>query len=186
MYYFREIKNSDAQSGAGRYGINVFDASGNLTYTSNRRGFEIAAMGSSNAISFITPDNTTGPVAGSSTTTGFFTGSNKNWDFGSTPTNYAVYAPIAGACQSSHQQSNTPGTGLLTSTGSAGVSQGVETGVTLWPSPSSTSQFCPAKVGPPNWGATVAVTVNNYVFPCSLVVPQGSYVMVINTDKYQP
>jgi hypothetical protein len=184
MYYFREIKNSDA--GSGRYGMNVFDASGNLTFTTNRRGFDIAAMGVSNAISLITPNNTTTPVAGSATTTGFFTTANKNWEFGATPANYAVYAPIAGACQSSHQQSLTPGTGRLTSTGSAGVSQGVETGVTLWPSPSSTSQFCPAKVGPPNWGATVAVTTNGYAFPCSLVVPQGSYIMVINTDKYQP
>jgi hypothetical protein len=184
MYYFREIKNSDA--GSGRYGMNVFDASGNLTFTTNKRGFDIAAMGVSNAISLITANNTTGPLAGSSTTTGFFTTSNKSWEFGSTPTNYAVYAPIAGACQSSYQQSLTPGTGLLTSTGTAGVSQGVETGVTLWPTPSSTSQFCPAKVGPPNWGATVAVTVNNYVFPCSLVVPKDSYIMVINTDKYQP
>lgn len=184
MYYFREIKNSDA--GSGRYGMSVFDASGNLTFTTNRRGFDIAAMGISNAISLITPNNTTGPIAGSSTTTGFFTTANKAWEFGSKPTNFAVYAPIAGACQSSHQQSLTPGTGLLTSSGSAGVSQGVETGVTLWPSPNSSTQFCPAKVGLPNWGATVAVSTNGYAFPCSLVVPQGSYIMVIDTDKYQP
>lgn len=189
MYYFREIKNSDA--GTGRYGMNVYDASGNLTFTSNKRGFDIAAMGVSNAISLIQPyNNQTGVVgplpAGSTTTTGFFTTSNKAWDFGSTPTNYAVYAPIAGNCQSSPDQSLTPGTGRLTQGTSSGISEGVETGVTLWPTPSSTSTFCPAKVGPPNWGGTTAVTTSGYKFPVSLVVPQGSYIMVIDTDKYQP
>lgn len=169
MYYFRRIRNSDAGSG---YGINTYDASGNLTFTSNARPFELAALGVTTKYDSV---GITDPKTGDWYSQPFM--------FGSTPTNYAIYTPMMGYCIVNWTSSQTKGTGTLTARNDAFATPGwaAWTGVSARTTPGATDfticKATPHIMGASQWPGDIANEL--HVYP-------NSYVMVIDTDKYQP
>lgn len=169
MYYFRRIRNSDAGSG---YGINTFDASGNLTYTSNARPFELAALGVTTKF-----DSTSivDPKTGDWST--------QQYMFGTTPTNFAIHSQLMGYCIVDYNSALTKGTGSLTARNNSYATPGWSAAIGLGArTTAGATGFTICKATPHifAYSSYPSYIANElHVFP-------NSYVMLIDTDKYQP
>ena len=170
MYYFRQLRSSD--NGATGYGIQAYDANGNLTFTSNKRVLELSALG---IVSAYTNNNIADPKTGDWYSSNFI--------FGQTPTNYAIYSPIIGRCLQNWNSSLTPGSGYIrpyTQSSGYGSSHGVAVACRT---SAGSSQYTICKVGRQIFGDA---TYSASPLANRLIVTSNSSVMVINTDKYQP